>query len=227
MGKKFLSLIIMLALLGSLCLFASAHEVPDFDRLGSISLSMRYDGKPVPGGSLTIHRVADVVSDNGDMIYMYTLDFSSCTIPETELNNTRLPGELSRIADLHKLPGTTQKLDDQGKTRFSGLKIGLYLVVQNEAAPGYSKINPFLVSVPQNEQGHYVYDVETSPKTVLEPEPKPTEPKPTEPAKPPADKLPQTGQTNWPVPVMAAAGLILLMAGICLRVTEKRKREDA
>lgn len=60
----------------------------------------------------------------------------------------------------------------------------------------------------------------TAPEETTVPEettqPVPTEPKPTKP-KPDPDKLPQTGQLNWPVPVLATLGLLLLIAGIFLR----------
>lgn len=33
-----------------------------------------------------------------------------------------------------------------------------------------------------------------------------------------ARELPQTGQLNWPVPVLAAAGITLLLIGLVLRL---------
>ena len=35
-------------------------------------------------------------------------------------------------------------------------------------------------------------------------------------------KLPQTGQTNWPVPVLIFAGMLVLSAGAILRYTGRR-----
>ena len=227
MRKRILSLLLSLVLMGCFCLTASAHEVPDADRLGSISIAMTYHGRPISGGSLTIYRVADVVSDNGDMIFVYTEVFEGCSIPVTKLESSRLPEELARIARRSSQAGTTQRLDRHGKTKFADLEIGLSLVVQQEAASGYTRINPFLVFVPHNDNGHYIYDVDSAPKNIPEPEVKPTEP--PKPAEPPIfdDKLPQTGQTNWPVPVMAAVGLLLLTCGFCLRVSGKRKQNEA
>lgn len=225
MHKRIFSLVLVLMLLGTLALTAGAHEVPDFDRLGSISIAMTYHGMPVSGGSLTIFRVADVVDDNGNMIFVYTEDFAGCSIPVTELNSARLPVELARIAAAKHLQGTTQRLDAKGWTKFADLQIGLYLVVQREAAPGYTAINPFLVSVPQVDDGHYIYDVDTAPKNIPQPDVEPTVPE-TQPPKP-EGHLPQTGQTNWPVPVMAVAGLVLLMTGISLRNSGKRKQDEA
>ena len=51
----------------------------------------------------------------------------------------------------------------------------------------------------------------TSPKVELEPKPHEPEEPPEEPDKP-DDKLPDTGLTNWSVPVMAVLGIILRRA---------------
>ena len=229
MQKRILSLILALVLLCALSLPVSAHEVPDYDRRGSIAITMTYQGSPVPGGTLTLYRVADVVSSDGDYLFAYTADFAGCPIAVTELDSADLPKALADIADEQKLEGTTLTLDQAGKALFSDLEIGLYLVVQNEAADGYKKVSPFLVSVPFNDNGTYIYDVDTAPKNIPGPEEEPTVPTtpPTEPTEPDGPKLPQTGQTNWPIPVMAVAGLLLITAGFCLRISEKRKRDEA
>lgn len=225
MQKKFLSLILILVLLSAVSLSVSAQEVPDFEKRGSISLAMTYQGEPVPGGTLTLYRVADVVADGADYSFAYTADFAECSIPVTELGSAELSAELERIAKANNLTGITQTLDEQGKTVFSELEIGLYLLVQDTAAPGFQKIQPFLVSVPYNDNGHYIYDVDTAPKNLPEPEVEPTVP--TEPTDPTEPELPQTGQTNWPIPMMAVAGAMLITVGFCLCASEKKKNDEA
>ena len=94
----------------------------------------------------------------------------------------------------------------------------LYLAVQKTAPAGYGKTEPFLVSLPYLYEGEYQYDVASQPKTDLEREvpTKPTSPA-TNPTFPGGKKLPQTGQLNWPIPVLTAAGTCLIAAGILLR----------
>lgn len=222
MLKRMLSLFLALMLLGAVSMTALAHEVPDFDRPGSISITMEYREEPVAGGSLTLYRVADVDTHNGDYFFTYTADFAECEIPVTELSSANIASELASIARDKKITGITQTMDKDGKTTFSDLEIGLYLLVQEKAASGYKKVNPFLVSVPYNDNGHYIYDVDTAPKNLPGPETEPT----TAPTKP-SDRLPQTGQTNWPVPVMAAVGMLLVMAGFCLKASGRRKDYEA
>ena len=211
MRKRIFSLILAAVLLSIPVLSVSAHEVPDLTRRGSVAISMSYRGQPIPGGTLTVLRVAEVKSD-----------FAECGIPAEEPESAELARELARMAGEKGLTGTTAAVDAGGRAKFEDLELGLYLVVQNEAAEGFKKINPFLVSVPLQEEGRYIYDVDTAPKNLPEPETKPTEPTP-----PPPPDLPQTGQTNWPIPVLTVAGLALVMAGLCLCLGEKRKDHEA
>ena len=68
-----------------------------------------------------------------------------------------------------------------------------------------------------NEDGTYIYDVDADPKVELTKAPQPT---PTPTPKPPT--LAQTGQLNWPVPVLAIIGLCLFSLGWLLRFGRKK-----
>lgn len=225
MRRRIFSLLLILTLVCAMALPVWAHEVPDPARKGSITISMTHQGEPVPGGSLTLYRVADVVSDNGDYLFAYTADYAECSIPVTQLDSAELPRALADIAQDKALEGVTLTVDENGGVIFNDLEIGLYLLVQEEAAPGFKKINPFLVSVPQHDGEHYIYDVDTAPKNLPGPEEEPTTPPPTDPTEPPPTEpeLPQTGQMNWPVPVLAILGMLLVVAGFALCIADKRK----
>lgn len=221
MIKRIAALIIAVLMIFASSLCAFAHDVPDYDRAGSITIKLSYDGKPVHGGSLTIHKVGYVAEDDGDFFFRFTEDFEECEIPITELSSSELPKELEKIVKEKGLEGITKRVGSDGKVKFENLEIGLYLVVQKTASFGFSKINPFLVSVPAYDGEYYVYDVDASPKVELEPKPHEPEEPPEEPDKP-DDKLPDTGLTNWPVPVMAVLGIILICTGIILRRAERK-----
>lgn len=226
MAKKVVSLLLILVLLGSVFSAVSADQLPDHNRIGSISVTMAYLGEPVPGGNLTLYKVADV--DVNDAVFVYTDSFASCGKPLTDLQDPSLAQALADIAREQELSGTTQTIDKNGRVKFENLTIGLYLLVQTEPAPAYNKVNPFLVSLPGQREGAYIYDVDASPKVALEPEEtEPTETtEPTVPTtKPPS--LPQTGQLSWPVPVLAIGGLILLCVGWLMRESERRKKHES
>lgn len=252
---------------------AFALEVVDLSRTGSIKVSL-YDSETseaVGGGTLTLYRVAKVQKDNANLSFVYTNGFEDCGVELGDLSEGELAGRLAeKIAATAE--STTVEISDLGVAEFGDLEVGLYLVVQTTAAENYNVINPFLVSVPIQENGSYIYDVDALPKVGTAakktPEPpdtpdtpdtpdKPEEENPNTPAAPGPDNpdgwvlgangekiylnpeapspdnpngyvmgahgLPQTGQLNWPIPVLAVTGVVLVAAGIKLK---KGTRKD-
>lgn len=252
---------------------AFALEVVDLSRTGSIKVSL-YDSETseaVGGGTLTLYRVAKVQKDNANLSFVYTNGFEDCGVELGDLSEGELAGQLAeKIAATAE--STTVEISDFGTAEFGDLEVGLYLVVQTTAAENYNVINPFLVSVPIQENGSYVYDVDALPKvgTAAKKTPnppdtpdtpdtpdKPDEENPNTPVAPGPDNpdgwvlgangekiylnpeapspdnpnghvmgahgLPQTGQLNWPIPVLAVTGVVLVAAGIKLK---KGTRKD-
>lgn len=245
---------------------AFALEVVDLSRTGSIKVSL-YDSETseaVGGGTLTLYRVAKVQKDNANLSFVYTNGFEDCGVELGDLSEGELAGRLAeKIAATAE--STTVEISDLGAAEFGDLEVGLYLVVQTTAAENYNVINPFLVSVPIQENGKYVYDVDALPKvgtatkktpdTPDEPDTPDTPDEPDTPDTPVAPGpdnpdgwvlgdhgeknypnpdnpnghvmgahgLPQTGQLNWPIPVLAVTGVVLVAAGIKLK---KGTRKD-
>lgn len=255
---------------------AFALEVVDLSRTGSIKVSL-YDSETseaVGGGTLTLYRVAKVQKDNANLSFVYTNGFEDCGVELGDLSEGELAGRLAeKIAATAE--STTVEISDLGVAEFGDLEVGLYLVVQTTAAENYNVINPFLVSVPIQENGSYVYDVDALPKvgTAAKKTPEPPDHarhpghsghprqagrgEPEYPAAPGPDNpdgwvlgangekiyrnpeapspdnpnghvmgahgLPQTGQLNWPIPVLAVTGAVLVAAGIKLK---KGTRKD-
>lgn len=212
--KRILSLILSILLLGTLPVAAFAHDVPQ-DIPGSIEVSVQYGGKAVSGGTITCIQVGEVCEENGNYSFRRCVDEH----PLTDMQSPELAGELERFAKDNQLTGKKQAIGSDGTAAFTDLKIGVYLLVQETPAEGYTKLKPFLVTVPYMENGKYVYDVTAQIKSELERTPE-TEPSaPTTPSEP---KLPQTGQLNWPVPLLAVLGLGLLSIGWLLCFGKKK-----
>lgn len=271
--KRLAAVLVALTLLVWCAAPAFALEVVDLSRTGSIKVSL-YDSETseaVGGGTLTLYRVAKVQKDNANLSFVYTNGFEDCGVELGDLSEGELAGRLAeKIAATAE--STTVEISDLGIAEFGDLEVGLYLVVQTTAAENYNVINPFLVSVPIQENGSYVYDVDALPKVGTAakktPEPpdtpdtpdtpdKPEEENPNTPAAPGPDNpdgwvlgahgekiyvnpeapspdnpngyvmgahgLPQTGQLNWPIPVLAVTGVVLVAAGIKLK---KGTRKD-
>lgn len=217
----------LLALLLLLCLplsAAAAHPVPDLTRKGSITITMKYKGKPVSGGSLNLYKVGDVHEDDGNYSFvpvkgLEALDYSDIQSPDLAKSAAKAVEE-KKIAAVK-----TVTIGSNGTAEFSDLALGLYLVAQKTAASGYKMTASFLVSVPYLEDGAYVYNVKADPKTDLEREVKPT---PTQKPSTPSGggKLPQTGQLWWPVPVLICMGLGCIAVGL-IRRREGSERNGA
>ena len=222
MGKwiRFFTVLLVLAFLPA---GASAHPVPEPGKKGSITVSMQFDGEPVPGGKLTLYRVGEVSQDDGNYTFVPTGEFTRWgsdfgTLASAE-QNARTAKNLKRFIEDkgEAISGITKRIGNNGEVTFFNLEQGLYLLVQTEPATGFSPVNPFLVSLPFLKDGEYLYDLDAQAKTELEQVPKPPQK--------PGGKLPQTGQLNWPVPVLAAAGLTLFGIGWGIRF--RRKDQDA
>ena len=191
---------------------AYAHEVPDPSRTGTISVSMKYDGQQVPGGTVTLYRVGDVVSDNGD--YLFALN-DACADSRVSLDDLQSPDAAEALAawvTSHDVAGTTVEVGADGTATFGDVALGLYVMVQNEPASGYYAIDPFLIGMPLTEDGAYVYDIDASPK--LELQKKPVTP-PTE------ETAPETGDPATPVAAFALCGAALV--GVALVALRARR----
>ena len=221
--RRIFVLLLTLSVLLSIPLTAYAHDVPQERNDCSIEVIVRYDGENVDGGTLTAIKVGYVDSEDGN--YYFYQEMNGVRLDD--IASSDAPGTQKTFYDNNKgnydFYTQTQSVKE-GKATFSGLGVGLYLIVQNKAAEGYSKLNPFLVSVPYMEDGQYCYHVTAAVKSELEREPETTPPTTTPPSTPPPN-LPQTGQLNWPVPVLAAAGMAMLLLGTWLRSGRKKETE--
>ncbi len=226
MRKKIAVTLMVLALLFGAAGHAHATESLDLERKCSLTLTMQWEGEKLSGGSLTICRVGQAVFADGAWTFLPIPELEESGVSLDHLNDTQLPNQLRQLAQEKQIPAHSSPIQD-GKAVFPDLTAGLYLVTQEDAGEGFSPISPFLISLPRWENEAYVYDLVAQPKVA--PEPLPTEPsqptEPTEPTEPPGPELPQTGMLNWPVPVMAAAGLTLFALGWYLRYGKKMRHE--
>lgn len=226
MKRPIVSILLAVLTAAVLALPAQAHAVPKPGRTGSITVNMSYDGKLISGGTLTLYCVGAVAEDDGNYSFVKTGSFTSWDGEFGKLENTSETAKsLAKFVKDKKLVGTTVTVKD-GKATFNnngkGLTQGLYLIVQNKAADGYSAIAPFLVSVPYYDGTQYLYHVDADVKSELEKVPETTPPTTKPPQKP--SQLPQTGQLWWPVPVLICAGLACIVVGLIRR---RREQDEA
>lgn len=211
MKRKIFAAVAAVLLVCLAVLTAAAAE----DR-GSICVTMTYRGNAVPGGTMTLYRVAQAA----DGEYVYCGGFAEYGVTVSELSSEQTAQELADFANDMGIEGVTKEIDENGYVCFEDLELGLYLMVQEQAAEGYTPVKPFLVTIP-GTQGEL--NVDASPKMTVRPaetQPPSTTPPTTKPEEP---TLPQTGQLNWPVPVLAVSGLTVFMLGWVIRATGRKK----
>ena len=172
------------------CVFADSI---DFLKLGKISLTLNYQGEPVDQGSFALYRVAFILPIQNSISYHYTSFFDGCTASLDNISSSQTAKEIAQFAADNQLTATEASVNANGRVSFAPLDLGLYLIVQTQADEDFYPIDPFLVSMPMDENGSYVYDVDATPKLQLvkqEPD-KPDAPdKPNDPDKPDAPDKP-------------------------------------
>lgn len=236
--KKLLLVVTALVGLAGMTVLA-AHPVPDLTRTGSVTIRTQKPdtGEAVTDGELTLYQAGDVLEQDGNYSFVLTDEFGGSGRSLEDIGSSELAEALAEYAAGNGLTGLTGQPDGNGAVVFKDLKPGLYLAVQTKASDGYYAVSPFLVSLPALEDGAYVYQVDATPKM------EPLAPAPSDPESPSdsgshsgsgsdpeptvsAGTLPQTGQLNWPVPVLAVSGLLLFAFGWLLSA-DKRKRSYA
>ena len=153
---------------------ALASSVPDLSGSGSITIEMTCDGQAVSGGQIAVYMVGSIVQDSDGLSFSLSDDFSESTISldidyDSASELKALAAALAACAEKNDISGTTADVGSDGVVMVSDLSVGLYLVVQTQAADGYEAFAPFLVSLPMYDetQEAYIYDVDASPKVTI------------------------------------------------------------
>jgi hypothetical protein len=218
--KKASVLIIIAVLFCCFSLNVYAHDVPEERNDCSIEVSVHYGEVAVSGGTLTAVKIGYVDEDDGNYFFSRIGDDALLEDVESTEAIDALMSYYEENKTQHEFEAKTVSVAE-GKAMFENLSTGLYLVFQEEAAAGYTKMNAFLVGLPYMENDDYIYHVDASMKPELKREPQ-VVPPPT----PPDPDIPQTGQLNWPIPVLVCSGLILVAFGLLLRCKNGKKTNE-
>ncbi len=213
----------ILLMLPMLCLPAFAAGVSGTLNL---SCSTHVDGERVyiAGDEFSLVKIADaeaIMSEENSHIRYTVLskyesldcDWEKQTAEESHAKAKQLA---SRVTAEEYIVSTVT--NQQGKASFENLAPAMYLVVRTKVASQNELyyVDPFLVSVPLLWEGNINYTVTASPKcgwTPDEPDSSEDPIVPPEPQNPDKPKLPQTGQLQWPIPVLLVVGGILILIG--------------
>ncbi len=272
--NRITALFVCVLLICSLSVVSFAHDVPKENQKGKITVQMKYGEDALVGGALTAYRVGQIAQSNGNYYFVKTDEMKNFDGSYVNITSPELADSVFAFVKANKINAYSKAQNKNGKAEFNNMEQGLYLIVQTEASKDYKPLKPFLVSVPMNVNGQYVYEVNAEGKFALEHIQNPIDPSnqetpsdptlPTDPNNPsdpngttnpndpsspddpsnPSDpnnpnnstdpnssttqsgeNLPLTGQLNWPIPFLAAGGLLLFALGWFLSFGRKRDSE--
>ena len=155
-------LTIFLVLTCSYTVFAEEYN-PDLTGSISVTLTDKKQNEAIVGAELSVYYVATVLlDDDGNLMYDYTDDFKQF---DTAIDDTELATKLDAFVSQHNVPSTKITTNIDGTALCNGLPLGLYFIKQTGAVEGFAPCTPFLVTVPNEKDGEYLYKVNASPKT--------------------------------------------------------------
>lgn len=177
---------------------------------GVLNLTFSYEKRGINGAEFSVYQVADLKEDKTGYIvkapFQYDGDFKDI---KTASEHIKLARKLEKQSKNVSEKITLQTNSD-GRVSFSGLKDGIYLVVQTGAtgeAKDYTNMQPFLVMVPQFENGIWNKVVNAKPKIEVQ--------RKEVPGTPPENPLPKTGNNSgvfwWSGLLMISGSLIVIL----------------
>jgi hypothetical protein len=147
------------------CSYTAFAEEFDQSKTGSISVTLieKKQNEPIVGAELNVYYVATAILDaDKNLIFDYTKDFKQF---DTAINDASLVAKLDKFVSQQNIPSIKITTNSNGSAVCKELPLGLYFVKQVGAVEGFAPCTPFLVTVPNEKNGEYVYDVNASPKT--------------------------------------------------------------
>ena len=202
---------------------SQVSAIPTSIQRGSIQVTMQdaENQQKVSGGTLTCIKVGTLENQQEEPVWKFTEAFADCGLNIEQMQEETFADRLWDYAQKKSIERTTKQIDQNGTVMFDDIPLGVYLIVQQKPAEGYYKVKAFVVSVPFEDKNTWIYDVDASPKMEKLKKTTTTSGK-KENTK--IQKLPQTGQMNWPIPLLACSGMILFLAG--WRIYKKGKESE-
>lgn len=189
----------------------------------SISLSNGAKGTSKAGVTMSCLKVADLV----DGEYVIDDAYGDLGIDLNDIKNAKdLESAATKIAKVAG-EGNLAETDENGKTDFKDLEVGVYLIRATDEAQ-YDTITPLLISIPTwSEKKGMVYELNVIPKHTAKPTPTPTNTPgtPGTPSNPSGEKgSPDTGLDSYMGWYFGGAGVLCVVLVVVNRVWKKTKK---
>lgn len=167
MSRKIIILCLTIVLI-STCSYKVFAKEYNPNSTGSISVTLadKKQNIAIAGAELSVYYIATVLMDtDGNLIYDYTENFKQI---DTDIGDTELATKLDAFVSQHSISSTKMTTNTDGTATCADLPLGLYFIKQTGAVEGFAPCTPFIVTVPNEKDGEYFYEVNASPKTEVE-----------------------------------------------------------
>ena len=138
--------------------------------LSNLTVIINYEDTALEGVEITLCRVAEPVTQDGDVAYEATEEFSGAEVDFSDLStdsNIALAAILDAYASANDIERTSATTNKRGGAFFDDLPDGIYLVAQKNNAHNEYDLAPYLVIVPNPDPfgRDSRYDVISYPET--------------------------------------------------------------
>lgn len=167
MRHKFISFFLAAWILFTMPMTTFAQEL-DPAQTGTVSISLtdQSNKMPICGVEFSLYQVASAkLDESGDLKYIYTDEFKALDVSP---DDPAVVAEVEAYIREYSVSSEKNVTDSQGRAVFSDLPQGLYFLKQTKVADGYAACKSFMVSVPEQTDNNYSYDVKAIPKTEKE-----------------------------------------------------------
>lgn len=164
MGRKILALSMVILLVLTCGVTAFAEDL-DLLRTGSISVTLteQYNKTPIVGAELSVYFIATVgINTDGNLNYVLNEDYAGLGFA---VDDPELVSKLDAYLLDNEMPSIWLITDENGSASCENLPLGLYFIHQVNTVEGLAPCTPFLVTLPAETDGGYVYEVNATPKT--------------------------------------------------------------
>ena len=163
--KKFTSVVALIMTLVLLTLALTTSAAAAFDKNASITLTVKNPetGVPLADVAYKLYFVAKAYESADDVRYELIAPYDLANIDISDLQDSYLPVHLTYFSVSHSIEFAEKTTDKNGTVVFDNLTPGLYLIVPSANEGGYTS-SPFVINVPDYNNGRPIYDVTASPK---------------------------------------------------------------
>lgn len=163
--KYLVIIFISILILSPIDIIRANTNIIDYNKKGSITITLKdsQESSPVANAKISLYKIANIIDTDSNLSFKYVPEMSSCPISIDELKEVNK--ELLTCLDNSAIIPLKKTTDIKGTLTFNDLTLGLYLVKQTNEVEGYSKIDEFMIMLPEFIDNSWNYSIDATPKT--------------------------------------------------------------